>query len=502
VQGSIAFVAVLAAAALAAAPARAQDRAYEIPPDNPFVDTPGARGEIYLYGMRNPFRWSFDRLTGDMIVGDVGGSVREEIDVLTAGEIAGANLGWNCREGKVDGPGECEAPGAVEPIYDFPNTGGDAVIGGYVVRDPELPQWQGRYLFSSIKDGIVRWLDPAAPPETGAAPSTGLTVPAISSFGEDGIGRLYATSLSDGSVYRLGAGPGDTLTGTALPFSFDRPMAVAAPPGDPDRLFVAERGGALQLVVDGDDEPREFLAVETTTDGERGLLGVAVAPDFATSGLVYVFYTTVDGDLQIDQFRRSATDPTTADPASRRPILTIPHREASNHNGGQLLFGPDRYLYLSTGDGGSQGDPEGDAQSLGSLLGKIIRIDPVVDDEPPPPPPPPDTTPPVIEVSAPKSQRMLQRGGVAVSARCDEDCRLFATGRLTVGGRSLRLRGATEASPAGRWTRITVPLTRHSRKPLRRALRRHRHPTATVTLGARDEAGNVTRRLSERVRAR
>ena len=103
--------------------------------------------------------------------------------------------------------------------------------------------------------------------------------------------------------------------------------------------------------------------------GEQGLLSVAVAPDYATSGRVFIFYTDNGGDLQVDEFRRAPAG------RSRTPVLTIQHDQADNHNGGQLLFGPDDALYLSTGDGGTQGDPEGDAQNLGSLLGKILRID-------------------------------------------------------------------------------------------------------------------------------
>ena len=160
---------------------------------------------------------------------------------------------------------------------------------------------------------------------------------------------------------------------------------MAAPYGDPDRLFIAELGGRLLLRTAGQNH--EFINLDpiVLTGGEQGLLSVAVAPDYAASGRVFVFYNDNAGNLALDVLRRSGSDPNTADPSTRRNVLTIAHSQADNHNGGQLQFGSDGYLYLSTGDGGTQGDPEGDAQSLGSLLGKILRID--VDPAPGAPPP-------------------------------------------------------------------------------------------------------------------
>ena len=122
----------------------------------------------------------------------------------------------------------------------------------------------------------------------------------------------------------------------------------------------------------------DFLDVSSliaNAGGEQGLLAFAVAPDYATSGRVFAFYTNKGNDLQLDEFRRTADGPDRADLSTRRPILTIQHDQAQNHNGGQLLFGRDGRLYLSTGDGGTQDDPEGDAQSLASLLGKVLRLD-------------------------------------------------------------------------------------------------------------------------------
>jgi glucose/arabinose dehydrogenase len=107
--------------------------------------------------------------------------------------------------------------------------------------------------------------------------------------------------------------------------------------------------------------------------GERGLLSMAFAPDYATSRLFYVAFTNANGDVEVDEFRRNPADPMRADPTSRRRLLVVPHRDAGNHNGGQLQFGPDGYLYISIGDGGST--PKA-APNLQLLLGKLLRIDP------------------------------------------------------------------------------------------------------------------------------
>jgi glucose/arabinose dehydrogenase len=129
---------------------------YLIPRDNPFVGRAGARPEVFAYGLRNPYRFSFDRATGDLLIGDVGGSTREEIDWRTRAAAPGTNFGWPCREGTVAGPvndDRCPAVGAVDPLWDFPTAG--AVIGGYVARHTSLGSLVGRNLFADYYDGIV-----------------------------------------------------------------------------------------------------------------------------------------------------------------------------------------------------------------------------------------------------------------------------------------------------------------------------------------------------------
>jgi glucose/arabinose dehydrogenase len=156
---------------------------------------------------------------------------------------------------------------------------------------------------------------------------------------------------------------------------FSAPIYVAAPPGDTHRLFVVQRGGSVVVLRDG-RRSGTFLRVTTTTDGERGLLSIAFAPDYAQSGLVYAYSTAPNGDIRIDEFH-AAPDADRVDAGSRRLVLSIPHPE-SNHNGGQLQFGPDGLLYAGVGDGGSEGDPNRYGQNLGVLYGKLLRIDPGV----------------------------------------------------------------------------------------------------------------------------
>jgi hypothetical protein len=189
---------------------------YTVPGDNPFADVSGDFAPIWSYGLRNPFRFSFDRLTNDLVIADVGQAAREEIDYAPAPSLGrGANYGWNCREGLIEGPAtdpECLTPpvgGYVDPVFDYPHVDpgggaahGCAITGGYVVRDPSLADLYGRYLYGDYCTGEIRSFAPSNP--FGSDRSEGLVVPELDSFGEDSCGRIYAVSKT-GAISRLTA---------------------------------------------------------------------------------------------------------------------------------------------------------------------------------------------------------------------------------------------------------------------------------------------------------
>ncbi len=184
-------------------PRPAGGKPYGIPKDNPFVDRPGARPEIAVYGVRNPWRFSFDRERGTLWIGDVGQDRFEEIDAV-ADPIAGVNLGWSAYEGTERLNEDERAPNALAPVHTYGRDGGCSVTGGYVVRDRELKSLYGRYLYADYCQGQLRSFtarDAIVGPVRDDR-ALGLQVPSISSFAEDARGRIYATSL-EGPVYRL-----------------------------------------------------------------------------------------------------------------------------------------------------------------------------------------------------------------------------------------------------------------------------------------------------------
>jgi glucose/arabinose dehydrogenase len=159
---------------------------------------------------------------------------------------------------------------------------------------------------------------------------------------------------------------------------FDAPLYVTAPPGDRRRIFVVEQAGRIMVVRGGKTLGQPFLDIRSkvTSGGEQGLLSLAFAPDYARSGLFYVYYTEKSGTQSIWEYHRATAD--TANPGSARLVLRMQDPEP-NHNGGLMIFGSDRLMYVGTGDGGGGNDQHGargNAQSLDSLLGKILRIDP------------------------------------------------------------------------------------------------------------------------------
>ncbi|MPY88555.1 MAG: hypothetical protein GEU99_11580 [Luteitalea sp.] len=200
--------------------------------------------------------------------------------------------------------------------------------------------------------------------------------------------RLLAATL----VVALAIGaPAAAQLGVAPYVSgLESPVGFVQDPTDPARQYVLEQEGRVRLVIDGSLQPTPFLDltdVVLSTGGEQGLLGLAFAPDFADSGRFFVNFTRdPDGHTVIARFTRAPGNPDTADPNSRFDLMfgagqRFIGQPAQNHNGGQLLFRNDGYLYIGMGDGGGGNDPDNNAQNPASLLGKILRIDVKVPDD-------------------------------------------------------------------------------------------------------------------------
>jgi glucose/arabinose dehydrogenase len=177
-------------------------RPYTIPADNPFVGNDAARPEIWAYGLRNPWRFSFDRQTGDLWIGDVGQDAFEEVDVELEGSAGGSDFGWDRFEGTHRFEGDADRRDTVLPVYEYAHDGSVcAVTGGYVYRGEAIPSLQGAYVFGDFCSGRLEALRLGDGDASGPV-SLGPVVPNLASFGEDADGELYALSLS-GVVYRL-----------------------------------------------------------------------------------------------------------------------------------------------------------------------------------------------------------------------------------------------------------------------------------------------------------
>ena len=185
--------------------------------------------------------------------------------------------------------------------------------------------------------------------------------------------RLALSLLTLVALAAAGCGGSGDASGQPVPGvklvrigTFSSPVYLTSPPGDRNRLFVVEQQGTIRELKDGRKLARPFLDIrsQVLAGGERGLLSMAFAPDYAKSRRFYVYYTGKDGDIHVEEF------------PTRRELVRLEHSQFPNHNGGQLQFGPDGRLYTGTGDGGGGGDPFRNAQNPARLLGKILRFDP------------------------------------------------------------------------------------------------------------------------------
>jgi len=192
-----------------------------------------------------------------------------------------------------------------------------------------------------------------------------------------GAHALLTLAVAAASLLACAAAPrADLPRLTLVPFvrGLERPVDLETAPGDP-RLFVVEQWGRIRVIENGRLRARPFLDItdRTSRGNEQGLLGIAFHPQFATNGLLFVNYTDRDGNTNVVRYRVTP-DRAQADPATATRILHV-DQPYSNHNGGQLVFGPDGMLWIPLGDGGLAGDPHGNAQNRNVLLGKLLRID-------------------------------------------------------------------------------------------------------------------------------
>jgi glucose/arabinose dehydrogenase len=197
--------------------------------------------------------------------------------------------------------------------------------------------------------------------------------------------RRFAAAVAATLVLLVSVGRGRAdaqLRATPVAEGLDRPLGFVQHPTEATVQLILEQSGRVRVLRNGTLQATDFLDLrsQTAAGGERGLLGLAFAPDYAASGRVFVCFTNLSGHSVVARFLRSATDPLRLDPASRfdlewpdgQRVITQPF---SNHNGGHLAFGPDGLLYLGMGDGGSANDPDHHAQDPLSLLGKMLRLD-------------------------------------------------------------------------------------------------------------------------------
>ncbi len=224
--------------------------------------------------------------------------------------------------------------------------------------------------FSITAAGALSFV--AAPDFESPADADGDNVYLVQLAASDG----SASATLDLAVTVTNVGP-DAFAVRRVGTGFTQPLYVAPVPGDATRMFVVEKGGRIRFLTPASGAiGATFLDVSgsISTDGERGLLGFAAAPDYAASGVFYVYLTAPGGAIELRRYRTQAGNRDVADPASGDVLLRIAHPQ-SNHNGGWIDFGPDGFLYLAVGDGGGGGDPDDNAQNRNVLLGKLLRLD-------------------------------------------------------------------------------------------------------------------------------
>ena len=401
---------------------------YEIPDDNPFVDGFGGDcDEIWAWGLRNPWRFAFDPLNGDLFIGDVGQNNWEEIDHQPAASSGGENYGWDCYEGDslyndTSQSVPCGPMGNYTfPIQVYSSSGSHcSVTGGEIYRGSLYPELYGHYLYadycsgnfwSLVQNGEGGWTNT----------NLGDLGSSFTAFGTRKDGELYVTNGS--TVYHIvedtavtatptaspsatpsptaspteGPSPTPTNTPTATltptptptpidpgaPFAlnlvevaggFENPSVIASAGGA--ELYVAEQRGVIWSFDPGSPAaPVLFLDLSAQVDDsgfQEGLLGLTFDPDYAGNGYFYINYTDTLSNTVVSRFTVEASPAETL--GGEEVLLTFP-QPFNDNNGGGLAFGPDGYLYVAVGDGGGSGDPNELAQDITNLYGKVLRLD-------------------------------------------------------------------------------------------------------------------------------
>ena len=309
---------------------------------------------------------------------------RMRIAASLALALCGALIWFACSDDTQSPPTQNGPPpaGLIDPIWEYGRSEGQSLTGGYVYRGPSMPVLVGKYVYADHLSRHVWALSydgTTATNELLVNASTG-----ISSFGVAEDGEIFLCGYDNSAPTKLRgfseSGGTYSLTDAFPNLTFNQPVDLRNAGDGSDRLFVVEQAGIIRVFQNeaAANTLKEFLNITGPVEccGELGLLGLAFHPDYETNGYFYVFYTTTGGTPYRDRLSRFqvSANPDSADESSEKILLEFDD-DFGNHNGGGLCFGDDGYLYVSTGDEGSGGDPNNNAQNRTRLFGKLLRLD-------------------------------------------------------------------------------------------------------------------------------
>jgi len=340
-----------------------------IPTDNPYFGQAGKEQRVWAYGFRNPFRFSFDSVKGNLLLGDVGDSTWEEINLVEKGR----NYGWPNSEGKCN----TNCSGLTDPIYVYPhttvnghNTG--AIIGGFVYRGYQFPsQYQGSYFFADFSQAKINslLLSQSGKSIVGTEIPFDQGVNAIADLLEGPDGNVYYITISPGKLFRISTPQAPVQFGSfqkqlLIPGGLSAPTSLAFSPDG--RMFIGEYTGGVRLFKNGVLQQIPLASVSIKDFDGKGLLGLAVDPDWTNSPYIYIYHIGSDGFHKVTRFLINGDSASGSGQEIYNSQLDADHL----HFGGGIDFGNDGKLYISIGDGGVPSR----AQNLSVPFGKILRI--------------------------------------------------------------------------------------------------------------------------------